>query len=278
MQRAFEDFQSGQTIPLADLQVSAGEVAAFDGAYGVPGDSHANPWHVTSLFMRMLFDGWLKESLCLGSPGIERLEWPNPVSDNDRLSGTSTVLDCRPLRSRPTMGLLRIRHEVRNAAGDNVLTMDKSVLMERRMPGEPAPAIERTAAPTAPDGAGTVLGTHRFDAGEITRFAAAYDPQAFHLDGDAAAATHFGALCASGWHTAATHHRLWIAHRTAHPEAWPSGAAQLRRVTDLRWSRPVFAGDTITYRSAPQAGPDTQSCRHWAVNRAGETVFSYVSN
>jgi len=38
---------------------------------------------------------------------------------------------------------------------------------------------------------------------EVTAFAAKYDPQPFHLDDDAAAATHFGRLSASGWHTCA---------------------------------------------------------------------------
>lgn len=38
---------------------------------------------------------------------------------------------------------------------------------------------------------------------EVLEFANKYDPQAFHLDDEAAAKTHFGRISASGWHTCA---------------------------------------------------------------------------
>ena len=46
------------------------------------------------------------------------------------------------------------------------------------------------------------MGAHIFLAEDIKRFAAKYDPQAFHLDEHAAKASVLGGLCASGWHTA----------------------------------------------------------------------------
>ena len=55
-----------------------------------------------------------------------------------------------------------------------------------------------------------VSGTHTMDATEITRFAAEYDPQPFHLDDAAARATLFGGLVASGWHTAGITMRLIV--------------------------------------------------------------------
>ena len=54
------------------------------------------------------------------------------------------------------------------------------------------------------------LGTHTFTAEDIKTFAAQYDPQAFHMDEAAAAKSHFGALCASGWHTIAVWMRLRV--------------------------------------------------------------------
>ncbi|MEL6966811.1 MAG: hypothetical protein AAGM04_05460, partial [Pseudomonadota bacterium] len=45
------------------------------------------------------------------------------------------------------------------------------------------------------------LGSHTFEHDEIIRFATKFDPQAFHLSEEGAAASHFGRLCASGWHT-----------------------------------------------------------------------------
>jgi acyl dehydratase len=48
-----------------------------------------------------------------------------------------------------------------------------------------------------------VSGTHRIDEKQIGAFAEQFDPQPFHLDAEAAKATLFGGLVASGWHTAA---------------------------------------------------------------------------
>ncbi|MEZ5946939.1 MAG: MaoC/PaaZ C-terminal domain-containing protein, partial [Hyphomonas sp.] len=45
---------------------------------------------------------------------------------------------------------------------------------------------------------------------EVIEFAGKYDPQAFHLDDEAAAKTHFGRLSASGWHTAAMAMRMMV--------------------------------------------------------------------
>ncbi|KUR77439.1 MaoC family dehydratase [Novosphingobium sp. FSW06-99] len=88
---------------------------------------------------------------------------------------------------------------------------------------------------------------HRFGAYAVTReeviaFASKYDPQPFHLDDAAAAATHFGRLSASGWHTCAmTMAMLVERHRdTGHQGLGSPG------VDDVRWLRPVYPGDTLS--------------------------------
>jgi acyl dehydratase len=50
----------------------------------------------------------------------------------------------------------------------------------------------------------------RVEAEAIKAFAAAFDPQPFHLDEDAARASFFQGLAASGWHTAAMTMRLLV--------------------------------------------------------------------
>jgi acyl dehydratase len=45
---------------------------------------------------------------------------------------------------------------------------------------------------------------------DIRRFAGEFDPQPFHLDAQAAQTSLFGALVASGWHTAALTMRLLV--------------------------------------------------------------------
>ena len=53
-------------------------------------------------------------------------------------------------------------------------------------------------------------GSHTIDEAQIKEFAAQFDPQPFHLDGEAATATLFGGLAASGWHTAAITMKLLV--------------------------------------------------------------------
>lgn len=97
-----------------------------------------------------------------------------------------------------------------------------------------------------------VLGHHTFGADEIKAFAAKFDPQRFHLDEEAAKASVFGRLCASGWHTisawmkynAATLPSL-VERSKAFGEAIEFGPAA--GIRDLKWLKPVYAGDTITF-------------------------------
>lgn len=76
---------------------------------------------------------------------------------------------------------------------------------------------------------------------EVTAFAAKYDPQSFHLDDAAAAATHFGRLSASGWHTCAMTMAMMVANMKANPQAGLGSPG----VENLRWAKPVYPGDTL---------------------------------
>lgn len=83
-------------------------------------------------------------------------------------------------------------------------------------------------------------GSVTIDAQRIQSFAAEFDPQPFHLDAEAARATFFGGLAASGWHTAAVTMRL-IVDSTFTPAGGVIGAG----VDELRWLRPVRPGDQL---------------------------------
>ena len=84
------------------------------------------------------------------------------------------------------------------------------------------------------------LGTYKITEEEIIDFAKTWDPQGFHLHDDAGKASLFGALCASGWHTAAIVHRMTVDHFLTKVRAL--GAAGL---DGLKWPKPVFPGDTL---------------------------------
>ncbi|MCP8937014.1 MaoC family dehydratase [Alsobacter sp. SYSU M60028] len=133
------------------------------------------------------------------------------------------------------------------------------------------------------------LGAHLFTADEIKAFAASYDPQAFHLDEEAGRRSHFGALCASGWHTAAVWMSKMVEHRKRiEAEREAAGLPPVRLgpspgFRDLRWLRPVRAGDTVTFRSTVTAKRPVASRPGWGlvshhntgVNQVGERVFEF---
>jgi acyl dehydratase len=139
-------------------------------------------------------------------------------------------------------------------------------------------------------GARREIGRHTFTADEIKTFAAAYDPQPFHVDEKAAEISQFGGLCASGWHTAAVCMRLLIddrkrlvAEAQARGEtlgAWgPSPGFR-----DLKWLKPVYVGDTIGFATEPvetrlsqsRAGWGLVTMRHTGTNQHGDLVYSII--
>ncbi len=78
---------------------------------------------------------------------------------------------------------------------------------------------------------------------EIVSFAKAYDPQAFHIDPEAAKASSFGGLAASGWMTGAVVMRMMCDYFI--PAASAMGSPGLDQ---LRWPRPVRPGDRLRVR------------------------------
>ncbi|MGX7952706.1 MaoC family dehydratase [Tsuneonella sp. HG249] len=93
--------------------------------------------------------------------------------------------------------------------------------------------------------------TSRFGRYEVTReevmeFATKYDPQPFHLDDDAAAATHFRRLSASGWHTCAMTMSMLVSNLKENRQAGLGSPG----VDNLRWLKPVYPGDTLRCETA----------------------------
>jgi acyl dehydratase len=78
---------------------------------------------------------------------------------------------------------------------------------------------------------------------EILAFARRYDPQPFHVDADAARASIYGGLIASGWQTVALTMRLLVDN--VFSEAASMGSPG---VDEIRWPRPVRPGDTLSPR------------------------------
>ena len=135
------------------------------------------------------------------------------------------------------------------------------------------------------------LGRHTFTAADIKAFAVRFDPQAFHVDEEAAQRSHFGGLVASGWHTTSVWMRLMVAYRRGEIEAARArgepvaGIGPALGFRDLKWAKPVYVNDTIDYASevietrASDSRPELGllTIMSTGVNQNGETVLSFVS-
>jgi acyl dehydratase len=116
---------------------------------------------------------------------------------------------------------------------------------------------------------------------QIKSFAAQYDPQPFHLDEGAAAATFFGGLVASGWHTAAVTMRMIV-----NSDIKIAGGLIGAGAEELKWPRPVRAGDTLRIVSEvievrpSKSRPDQGiiKMRTQTLNQRDEPVMIFVAN
>lgn len=136
------------------------------------------------------------------------------------------------------------------------------------------------------------MGAHTFAAEEIKRFAGAFDPQVFHTDEDAAAKSHFGALCASGWHTLAIWMRLNVRAMQEQMRELHAAGAPVAKVGPspgfeaLKWLKPVYAGDTISFETEITGKRESRSRPGWGLvtmrnvgrNQSGEDAISFVAH
>lgn len=324
---AFEDLTPGLTQILGPVTVSKEDILAFAMEYDAQpfhvdevaakdsfiGTLIASGWHSCSINMRLLADGLILDSTSLGSPGIEKVKWLKPVRPGDTLRSRMTILDSRPSKSKPSLGLVQFLFELANQDDETVMTQQCWIMFGRR-DAEPFTSEGRSvlaaAAAALPDetpkrefphispnpyledlivGETDVLGSYTFTAEDIVAFARKYDPQRFHVDAEAAKSSLFGALCASGWHTASIWMKLMVAHRDRIREWARAHGARPARLgpspgfTNLKWLKPVYAGDTITYRSTVTGKRNSDSRPGWglvshhntAFNQNGEEVFSF---
>ena len=140
-------------------------------------------------------------------------------------------------------------------------------------------------------GAQRELGSFTFTADSIKTFAAQFDPQRFHLDEEEGRKSLFGGLAASGWHVAAVCMKLMVASgkrqieeaaaRGEEVAAWgPSPGFR-----ELRWIKPVLAGDTISFSNQVEAKRTSEKRPEWGIlqgrntgtNQRGEVVFSFLA-
>ncbi len=145
----WEDMQAGHVRQLGSITPTREEIIAFATQFdpqpfhlydeaakaSVFGALCASGWHTCSMAMRLMVTNFTQQAASLGSPGLENIKWLKPVLPNDTLSLQSTVLETRPMNSRPDVGLVRSLLEMYNQHGDKVLHMEGWGMFRRRTPG-----------------------------------------------------------------------------------------------------------------------------------------------
>jgi acyl dehydratase len=115
----------------------------------------------------------------------------------------------------------------------------------------------------------TELGTVDVTEEDVIAFATRFDPQTFHVDPEAAKASPFGGLIASGWHTTALFMGLFVRGILLDSASLGSPG-----VESIRWTAPVRPGDTLTGRvTVTNSQPSATNPRRGTITTTGE-VFN----
>jgi acyl dehydratase len=272
----FEDFAVGESFELGHIELSEAQIRAYGERFdprpqhGGPAVSPvhtaltASPWHLCGILMRLNYDGLIFRTAARGAPGIDMVHWLQLAYPGDRLTARATVLNARVSQSKPQLGLVQFRYEVLTEDREQVLSQENYVIVARRnneqaaleqIRAEPTSRPQKLSAAASDQPARpqrVQLGTVHFTSQSIIAFARDYDPQPFHLDEAAAKNGPFGALAASGWHTASAWMRTYVEKLQRGGSALPQPERFLS-LQNLRWLYPVYAGDSITFDFTPVA-------------------------
>jgi acyl dehydratase len=152
MTLTFEDFPPGHFGSFGPRHVTREEIIAFATEFD-PQPMHLDEeaakhsmlrglsgsgWHLGSLMMRMLFDGFIHRTASLGSPGVDELRWLSPLRPGDDLTLDVDVTQARVSRSRPETGIVTFKMSVRNASGQTLVEATSPVIVKRRASNEKA--------------------------------------------------------------------------------------------------------------------------------------------
>ena len=200
--------------------------------------------------MRMMFDGFIGRAASLGSPGVNELRWLAPLRPGDDVTLDVEVTEARVSKSRPETGIVTFKSVARNAAGTGAV---RDGLADHHRPARRGGSGLMRFFEDMAVGDRRETGSFTFTADEIKRFARQYDPQRFHLSEEEGRNSLFGGLAASGWHVAAVYMGLLVLDCQRNDrEALARGdkvgvGGPSPGFRDLRWIKPVLAGDTITF-------------------------------
>src|ERR1700680_409056 len=127
----FEDFPPGHFGSFGPRHVTREEIIAFAAEFD-PQPMHLDEeaarrsmlkglsgsgWHLCSIVMRMMFDGYIGRPASLGSPGVNEMRWLAPFRPGDDITLDVEVAEARVSRSRPTTGIVMFKMTASNSSG-----------------------------------------------------------------------------------------------------------------------------------------------------------------
>jgi acyl dehydratase len=145
----FEDFTPGHFGTFGPRRVTREEILAFAAEFD-PQPMHLDEeaakrsmlkglsgsgWHLSSVMMRMMFDGFIGRTASLGSPGVNEMRWLAPLRPDDELTLDIEVAEARVSKSRPETGIVTFKGTVRNASGQTLAEMVSPIIVQRRGAG-----------------------------------------------------------------------------------------------------------------------------------------------
>ena len=144
--RYLEDFAPGQRFGSGRLRVERRDIVDFARAFDpqpahldedaarstVFGGLAASGWHTASLTMRLLVESEMRPVGGIIGAGFDEFRWPRPVRPGDVLHVDGEVIETRASRSRPELGIVRIRATMYNQSGDPVQVFTPVLMVRRR--------------------------------------------------------------------------------------------------------------------------------------------------
>lgn len=144
----YEDFTPGETRELGSYHVTAEEIVSFAREFdpqpfhldeaaakaSILGGLCASGWHVCSIVMRLMVDGFFGRSASMGSSGVDEVKWLKPVHAGETVRGRFTVTAKRVSAKRPEMGILSMRVDLFGADDSLKCQMTGILFVKARAP------------------------------------------------------------------------------------------------------------------------------------------------
>lgn len=144
--RTFDDFEVGERFTSPGITVSEAQILDFALAYdpqpfhldkeaaarSLYGGLIASGFQTLALGFRAFYQAGVINDCSLGSPGLDELRWLKPVRPGDTLHAEVEVKSTRASRSKPDRGIVHMDWEVKNQAGEVVMTFTGIHLLRRR--------------------------------------------------------------------------------------------------------------------------------------------------